>query len=135
MIVDGFEVLGFHGKPGDVGVRVQLLGDVSDDVFHEHGILIGALRHELLVFPLEHGIDIARSGIFHQLDQILDPNEFSKAYLEPDLASLIMSAEVTDLFGAGTKGGNGNMDNEHEIHAAVQRSLDRTLILHEALAA
>ena len=77
VVVNGFKVLRFDGKPDNIRVIVQLLGYISHYIFHKHRVLVGPLGHILFILPLEHGIDITRGRLFYQLNEIFYPYKFS----------------------------------------------------------
>ena len=75
MVVDRLKILRFHHVPVDALVPVQHGGDIAHHVFHEFGIVVGALGDELLVRALEQAVELARSLFLNHVDEVLDPKE------------------------------------------------------------
>ncbi len=70
--MNGFEVLNVDQKPVDVGVILQILCNIANDVFNELGILVSSFGHKFLIGPFQDGIDLTRCGIFHHSHQVFD---------------------------------------------------------------
>ena len=133
VIVDGFEILCFNGEPGDVGIKTQPGGHLPNDIFHEHGVVIGPLGHKLFVGSFQDGKDFGACTLFDQVDEVFHPDELPKPDMHSDNATLIMSARLTNLLGTWADGGNGNRDAEVEILSLIARTTEPADILHETL--
>src|ERR1035437_1991133 len=56
VIVNALLVLRLNLVPGHFRMRVQLQGDIAHQVLDEHRVVVGALRHRLLIFAFEQRI-------------------------------------------------------------------------------
>ena len=101
VVVDGFEILGTHGKPGDIFILLQLHGYVPHNIFDKFGVCKRFFRDMLFIDTLQDGVDIARCRALDELDHIFQPDKFVEARTEADFPPLVVSTGITDLFGAG----------------------------------
>jgi hypothetical protein len=124
VIVDGFEVLGFHFKPADVGVLLGPDGHVSHQVFHEDRIVVGTLGDVLFVGALQHGVELTGGAGLYELDEVFHPDGLIKADGEGDEATLIVSASLANGLAAGAKGGHGHFDGGDEVVLPFLPSVD-----------
>ena len=92
-----FEVFGFNAVPGKIVVFIQLDGDTAHDVFDEFGIFVSFFGHVFFIHAFQQRIYLSAGGIFHNLYQVFNPEEFFKAHFCRHDAALIMSAEFADF--------------------------------------
>src|SRR5271157_2146672 len=97
VVMDALEILRLHDEMGNIRLTPQLLRDVSRHVFHEFGVLEALFRPELLVLPLEHGVDVATRTPLDEGDQVLYPEETLELDRHGDDAPLVVRPVVTYL--------------------------------------
>lgn len=119
VVVDGFQVFGFHPEPGDIGVGVKAYSNIADDILYEHGILICFLGDELFVRAFEKGINRCAGRFFHHPDQVLNPEKLPKGHFYGDQASLVVGSPITDFLRTRAKGGNRDRHSHHQGVTAV----------------
>lgn len=133
VIMDAFEILGFHAVPLDVGMSVAFEGDGTDEVLDKNGIIIGLFGHVFFVGPFEERKDFGAGTGFDQRNEVLDPDGFAEGNLETDEAALIMGATFADGLAAGAESGDGNCDSDFEAEIfSMEGSIEVDLIIHEA---
>jgi len=107
--VDGLEVLRGHFVRGYPIFGIQARGHIAHDVFHEFGILVGALGDVLLVGALEDAIELAGGFLLGQLDELLGllNTQVGDNYLFSGSALNQPSVDTTDhiLNGNGAQAG------------------------------
>ena len=75
VVVDAFEILRFHGEPGDVFICHEPFRNLPDDVLHEHGVLKGPFSDVLFIRAFKDGIDVTTGAALYQVDDVLNPDE------------------------------------------------------------
>lgn len=53
VVVDTLVIFRLHFEPRDVRMRIELHSHIANQVLNEHWVLIGSLRHRLLILSLE----------------------------------------------------------------------------------
>ena len=101
VIVDTLEVFGFDLVPCDMRVGVEAGGDVTNQIFDEHGVFIGPFGDVLFIRAFEQGLEFAAGTGLHQFNDVLDPNGFIAAQLDSHFTALVVGAMNTDRLGAG----------------------------------
>ena len=70
--------------PDDPVVPVEGHGELPREVLDKTGRFVGPLGHELLVLPLQKGIERGRGSVLDRADQLLEPDETGAADLQAD---------------------------------------------------
>ncbi len=134
MVVDGLEVFRFHGVGADARVGIELAGHVPYHVLHELGIVVGVLGDVLLVGSLQQAVEFAGSLLFHQVDDVLDPDEVVTADGDRHVGTLIVRTPLGDGLGAGAEAGHGDHHTgEHAGLAVLHFADERDLVVEQAL--
>lgn len=132
MVVDGFEVLGFHAVPSDAGIRIQLSCNLSDDILHKHGMVVSVFGDGLFVPPFEESVEGAGCRTFDQIDEFFDPNETVVPYLDHDDGALVVGPAVGQFPGTGAECRDWDFHAQDEIFPVGEGSDQGTAVLHQA---
>ena len=107
MVVDAFEVFAFHAEAVDARVVFQRHGDVAYHVFHEFGVFVGVFGNVFFVGAFEQAIELARSFVFHQIDDFFNGNFlFVAGEGNGNVRALVVRAVLRNFLGAGAEAGN-----------------------------
>lgn len=114
--MNGFVVHRLYAKPLDEFVCASLQGNVSDKVFDEDRVVVGALSHCFLIWTLQHAVQLAAGTGFDEFDQVLDPDRLMKAHGESDQSSLVVGSPFADSLGARAESGHGNFYSDDIVN-------------------
>src|SRR6516225_2640261 len=98
MVVDGLKVLGFDRVSPYSWFLIQCDRNIAHQVLRELGILVGALRHVLLIRALEKTVDLTRGVALGNQNQLIGAHVTNELGLNSDVRALIVSAVGGDLF-------------------------------------
>ena len=115
VVVDAFEILRFHGEPGDIFICDEPFRNLPDDILHEHGLLISFFSDVLFIRAFKDGIDVTTGAALYEVDDVLNPDESFETEMDGHQASLIVSPMLTDFLGAWTNGGDGDDDTHIKV--------------------
>lgn len=133
VIMDAFEILGFHAVPLDVGMGVALEGNGTDEILDKNRIIVGLFCHVFFVGPFEEGKDFGAGTGFDQRNEIFDPYGFAEGDFESNEAALIMGATFADSLAARAESGDGNCDSYFEAEIfSMEGGIEVDLIIHKA---
>lgn len=92
--MDGLEIFRLDTVPRDARIGVESIRDVADDVFNEHGVVVGMLGDGFFIIPFEEREKGTGSRRLRPFDDFLNPDEFLHSDLNGDDGSLVVSAAV-----------------------------------------
>lgn len=115
VIVDTLKIFRFNTIPEEVHIFVELLCDISHNIFYKHRVLMGFFGNIFFVHPLQERIYLPARRFFYEPDEILYPEKFFESYLHCYHASLIVCAYLADFLGTGTYGSYRDNDTNQKI--------------------
>ncbi len=133
VVVDGLKVFRLNFVPEDGLFPVGAHGDVSNEIFHKDGVVVGAFGDCFFVGTFEHTIELTRCGLFDELDKVLDPDWWVGTHGEGNLASLVVCTAFADGLGAGAQSRDGDNDGGNEVeHATFKGGVEADVVVEQS---
>ena len=134
VVVDGLEIFRFEFVGGDPVVVVQSGSDVSDEVFDEFRVVVGAFGDVFFVWPFQQAVEFAGGFPLHYVDQVFNPDMVGELRIDGDVGTLVVGAVVRNFLRAGAEAGDGDDDFYPRGNFAVVDFADeRYIVVHQAL--
>ena len=134
VIVDALKVFRLHAEPGESTVSLELLSNLSDEVFDKSGVVVSVFCDVFFVLSLEQSEQLAAGRMLDEGDDILDPEKFLEKELHSNRSPLIMCSPITDIQRTRADGTDRDLDPNVKLPSVVPNlSHVLTGVAHDAL--
>lgn len=134
MIVNALKVFRLHTEPRESAVLLELLSNLSNEVFDKSGLVESVFCDVLLILSLEQSEQLAAGRVLNEGDDILDPEKLFEEELHGNHTPLIMGSPITDIQRAWADGTDRDVDSNVKLSYVVpDLSNVLTGVAHDAL--